>query len=142
VAGGQEQGGAGADVGGDQVRRAESEFTDQLNQELGHGAGREQVCPAFRVPEAGQVDGYQPGASGKRRPNTPERQQAFWPRAGQQDVRPVGSVGVGVPDGQAVDLSGTRSRRHRVAVHEWPLPCAARPAGQRGELPGAEGRCR
>jgi len=97
VAGGPELGGAGADVRGDQVRRSEFELCYQQVEELGHGVGREQVGPALRVPETGEVDRDQPGGGCQRGPDAPEREQAFWLRAGQQDVRPVAGLRLGVP---------------------------------------------
>jgi hypothetical protein len=73
--------------GATKVRGAEPELLDELAEELRHGVGREQVRAALGVPEPGQVDRDQPACGGQGGPDTPERQQAFRPGAGQHDDR-------------------------------------------------------
>ena len=56
----QEQGGACAHVGRDQVGRAQLELGDEPVEELAHGAGGQHFGASLRVAEAGQVDRDQP----------------------------------------------------------------------------------
>src|ERR1700722_4384160 len=63
-----------------------------------------------------QVHRDEPPGLRQKRPDTPEREQAFWPGAGEQDDRAMGRPRVGVANLQTIDRRGLQL--HSRGTHE------------------------
>jgi hypothetical protein len=92
------------------VRLVQPERVREVDDELPHRPGREQIVPAFGVTEPGQVDRDQVHVFGERGPGRRVREQALRPGAQQDGVR-VAVLALGVADRQPVDGADPGSDR-------------------------------
>jgi hypothetical protein len=117
VVGSREQQGAGADVRADRVRVLEPELVGEPDDELPHGARRQERVATLGMPEAGQVDGHEVRVLGEAAPHLVEGMKALRPGAQQERVI-VTLLALGEADLQSVDRPELRlDRRVQRGAH-------------------------